>query len=77
MLSLTRVALVSYQDDHILLLTLSQAGLFPDQVLHLGGDEVGNTCYDQSAGVRAWLTRHPGIGVDDLTKRVEELTRLH
>jgi hypothetical protein len=42
------------------------AGLFPDKVLHLGGDEVGSACYNQSASVREWLQRHPGAGVDDI-----------
>jgi hypothetical protein len=42
------------------------AQLFPDRVLHLGGDEVGTTCYNQSASVQAWLARHPGVGLDDL-----------
>ena len=42
------------------------AGLFPDKVLHLGGDEVGSACYNQSASVQKWLAHHPGVGVDDL-----------
>ena len=42
------------------------AGLFPDKVLHLGGDEDGPTCYNQSASVQKWLAAHPGIVVDDL-----------
>ena len=42
------------------------AGLFPDKVLHLGGDEDGSTCYTQSASVQKWLAQHPGVVADDL-----------
>ena len=42
------------------------ATLFPDEVLHLGGDEDSSTCYNQSASVHKWLAAHPGVGLDDL-----------
>jgi hypothetical protein len=57
------------------------AGLFPEKVLHLGGDEVGTTCYNQSASVQKWLAEHPGVGVDDLIPmfwtRVHKITAKH
>lgn len=43
--------------------------------MHLGGDEVGSTCYNQSASVQAWLAKHPGVGVDDLIPMFS--TRVH
>ena len=51
------------------------AGLFPDKVMHLGGDEVGTACYNQSASVQAWLAAHPSVGVDDLIPMFS--TRVH
>ena len=33
----------------------SSAALFPDAVLHVGGDEVSTACWNASASVRAWL----------------------
>jgi hexosaminidase len=42
------------------------ANLFPDKVLHLGGDEVGLSCYNQSAVVQAWLVKNPGVTLGDL-----------
>ena len=33
----------------------SSAALFPDDVLHVGGDEVSTKCWNASASVRAWL----------------------
>ena len=57
------------------------AGLFPDKVLHLGGDEVGVTCYNESASVRAWLGEHPGVGLNDLIPmfwtRVHQIATKH
>ena len=34
------------------------AEIFPDEYLHLGGDEVAIGCYNSSAEVRAWMTAH-------------------
>jgi hexosaminidase len=42
------------------------AALFPDKVVHLGGDEVQISCYNQSASVQAWLAKHPSVGLNDL-----------
>ena len=32
------------------------AGLFPDSLLHLGGDEVNTDCWTETPAVAAWLT---------------------
>eukprot|EP00656_Telonema_subtile_P016112 TRINITY_DN1849_c0_g1_i1.p1 TRINITY_DN1849_c0_g1~~TRINITY_DN1849_c0_g1_i1.p1 ORF type:complete len:519 (+),score=106.62 TRINITY_DN1849_c0_g1_i1:215-1771(+) len=34
----------------------SPSGLFPDDFLHLGGDEVDTSCWTKTASVAAWLT---------------------
>eukprot|EP00927_Polykrikos_kofoidii_P041997 TRINITY_DN3586_c0_g1_i3.p1 TRINITY_DN3586_c0_g1~~TRINITY_DN3586_c0_g1_i3.p1 ORF type:complete len:576 (-),score=65.44 TRINITY_DN3586_c0_g1_i3:138-1814(-) len=33
----------------------SPSGLFPDNFIHLGGDEVDTSCWKQTASVRSWL----------------------
>jgi hexosaminidase len=32
------------------------SGLFPDNMVHLGGDEVTTTCWSQTPSIQAWLT---------------------
>jgi len=45
------------------------AGRFPERVLQLGGDEVGTTCWNRSASVRAWLAAHPAVSLEELYPR--------
>ncbi|KAH8076610.1 N-acetyl-beta-D-galactosaminidase [Aureococcus anophagefferens] len=47
----TREAVYEFLDA----LYASSAKLFPDDVLHVGGDEVSTKCWNASASVRAWL----------------------
>ena len=47
----TREAVYEFLDA----LYASSAALFPDAVLHVGGDEVSTACWNASASVRAWL----------------------
>jgi len=39
---------------------------FPDNVIHLGGDEVGTACWNSSETVREWLKEHPSISLEQL-----------
>jgi|MDSY01.1.fsa_nt_gb hexosaminidase len=42
------------------------ADAFPDKYLHLGGDELQYGCWNESAGVRRWLSEHEGSSMVDL-----------
>jgi hexosaminidase len=51
-------------------------GLFPDNFIHLGGDEVNTGCWTKTPAVQAWLTKQ-GFSADDgyayFVKRVAEI----
>jgi len=34
------------------------SGLFPDNFIHLGGDEVNTACWTQTPSIQAWMTQH-------------------
>lgn len=34
------------------------SGLFPKNMIHLGGDEVDTSCWEKTPEVAAWLTAH-------------------
>ena len=40
------------------------SGLFPDNFVHLGGDEVNTGCWSSTPKVAAWLKQH-GMSADD------------
>jgi hexosaminidase len=40
------------------------SGLFPDELLHLGGDEVNTGCWDSTPSVSSWL-KDRGLTADD------------
>lgn len=31
--------------------------LFPDSLIHLGGDEVDTTCFDENPNLKTWMTQ--------------------
>ena len=35
-----------------------RAGLFPDDFLHLGGDEVNTDCWTKTPSISSWLSTH-------------------
>ena len=41
------------------------SGLFPDNMVHLGGDEVTTTCWSQTPSIQAWLTARNMTADDD------------
>ncbi|KAJ2838598.1 Glucosamine-6-phosphate isomerase (Glucosamine-6-phosphate deaminase) (GNPDA) (GlcN6P deaminase) [Coemansia sp. 'formosensis'] len=49
--------------------------LFPDQVFHLGGDEVNRNCWTEDPDVQAYLAAHPGEDVESLL--VNYYTKVH
>ncbi|KAJ2388387.1 Glucosamine-6-phosphate isomerase (Glucosamine-6-phosphate deaminase) (GNPDA) (GlcN6P deaminase) [Coemansia sp. RSA 2611] len=42
------------------------AKLFPDEVFHIGGDEVNRQCWEEDPDVKAYLSAHPGETVESL-----------
>ena len=42
----------------------SAEGIFPDAMVHLGGDEVDTTCWEQDPDISAWLAAQ-GMTADD------------
>jgi len=52
------------------------SGLFPDELLHLGGDEVNTGCWDSTPSVAGWL-KEKGLTTDDgyalFVRRVGEM----
>jgi hexosaminidase len=32
--------------------------LFPDSLIHLGGDEVDTACFDENPNLKLWMTKH-------------------
>ena len=40
------------------------SGLFPDNFIHLGGDEVNTGCWSQNPQISKWLDQH-GMSPDD------------
>ncbi|KAJ2849949.1 Glucosamine-6-phosphate isomerase (Glucosamine-6-phosphate deaminase) (GNPDA) (GlcN6P deaminase) [Coemansia brasiliensis] len=42
------------------------AKLFPDEVFHVGGDEVNRNCWTEDADVQAYLAAHPDESVETL-----------
>ncbi|KAJ1931540.1 Glucosamine-6-phosphate isomerase (Glucosamine-6-phosphate deaminase) (GNPDA) (GlcN6P deaminase), partial [Linderina macrospora] len=51
------------------------SSLFPDQVFHLGGDEVNRNCWIEDPYVKAYLAAHPGQDVESLL--VSFYTKVH
>ena len=54
----------------------SPSGLFPDNFIHLGGDEVNTECWSKTPAIKAWLDKQ-GMTADDgyayFVKRVAEI----
>lgn len=51
------------------------SGLFPDDFVHLGGDEVDTTCWIQTPAIAAWLLAHgmtPNDGYKYFTRRAAQ-----
>ena len=40
--------------------------LFPEQLIHLGGDEVDRSCFDENPNLKTWMTQHGIATYDDL-----------
>ena len=40
------------------------SGLFPDNLIHLGGDEVNTKCWTSTPAIKKWLDAH-GLSADD------------
>lgn len=40
--------------------------LFPENMIHLGGDEVDKTCFDENTNLKTWMTEHGIASYDDL-----------
>ena len=40
----------------------ARGGLFPDDFIHLGGDEVDTSCWTKTPAVAQWLTAHNMTG---------------
>ena len=53
------------------------AAAFPDNYLHLGGDEVQYDCWNESRNVRRWLDDHQGSSLTDLENVFFEETVEH
>jgi len=56
--------------------------VFPDTMIHLGGDEVDFTCWESNQKIKEWLEQKPGRKVQDLhtlflNKLVEITTKLN
>ncbi|KAJ2504954.1 Glucosamine-6-phosphate isomerase (Glucosamine-6-phosphate deaminase) (GNPDA) (GlcN6P deaminase) [Coemansia sp. RSA 2052] len=51
------------------------AKLFPDNVFHLGGDEVNRNCWKEDPDVQKYLAAHPGEDVESLL--VNFYTKVH
>lgn len=34
------------------------SGIFTDNYVHFGGDEISNTCYDQKPSIKEWMNQH-------------------
>eukprot|EP00462_Mataza_sp_D1_P024346 CAMPEP_0175131698 /NCGR_PEP_ID=MMETSP0087-20121206/6686_1 /TAXON_ID=136419 /ORGANISM="Unknown Unknown, Strain D1" /LENGTH=395 /DNA_ID=CAMNT_0016414015 /DNA_START=893 /DNA_END=2077 /DNA_ORIENTATION=+ len=53
-------------------------GLFPDNMMHLGGDEVNTKCWTKSPSISAWLKQNnltPDGGYAYFVKRVQAIAR--
>jgi len=57
------------------------AGLFPDQYFHIGGDEVKDTQWNQSAAIQAFCKEHNLANAHDLqayfNKRIQTIVQKH
>lgn len=56
--------------------------LFPDNMVHLGGDEVDTTCYDENPYIQTFMAKHNITSYDELvvlhmTKVREQLTAIN
>ena len=55
------------------------SGLFPKNMIHLGGDEVDTSCWEKTPKVASWLTAHnmtaDQVGNNLVVPDVLELTR--
>ena len=40
--------------------------IFPDANIHLGGDEVDTTCFDENPGIKEFMKKHNLSTYDDL-----------
>ena len=51
-------------------------GLFPDNVVHLGGDEVNTACYESTPSIAKWL-KQKGLtadgGYEDFVKKYQAI----
>jgi hexosaminidase len=53
-------------------------GLFPDNMMHLGGDEVNTGCYASTPSIAAWLKEKgltPDQGYEYFVKRAHSIAR--